>query len=50
MALGFLGKCHLDANPIVGYKTYCEGNNVALRSLIWVVVKLMSLVNLCECA
>jgi len=33
MALGFLGRCHLDAIPIVGYKTYYEGNSATLRSL-----------------
>jgi hypothetical protein len=25
--LGFLGRCHLDAIPIIGYKTYYEGNS-----------------------
>lgn len=33
MAWGFLGRCHLDAIPIVGYKTYYEGNSATLRSL-----------------
>ncbi len=32
MAWGFIGRCHFDAIPIVGYKTYYEGNSATLRS------------------
>jgi hypothetical protein len=32
MAWGFIGRCHFDAIPIVGYKTYYEGNSAALRN------------------